>query len=238
LRSVGLDGPGSSLSGPRVCYVRIRDVINPAWDNNTYYQPRLLRALPASCERVLDVGCGQGAFAIRLAEQAGRVDAVDRSAEMIEAARRVVPANVSCQQGDIAEMTLPAGAYDAITSISALHHLSLLTVLPRLALALRPGGILIAIALYRADRPRDLPFEAFVAVASNARRAALLLLPEGRRYRRDMYRRLGAGPAIPFMDPELTIRQVRQQAQRALPDATVTRLVLPRYELRWRKPVR
>jgi hypothetical protein len=40
------------------------------------------------------------------------------------------------------------------------------------------------------------------------------------------------------MDPELTIRQVRQQAQRALPDATVTRLVLPRYELRWRKPVR
>ena len=116
-------------------------------------------------------------------ELAGQFDAVC-SAEMIEAARRVVPANVSCQQGDIAEMTLPAGAYDAITSISALHHLSLLTVLPRLALALRPGGILIAIALYRADRPRDLPFEAFVAVASNAPLPARHV-PAARRRARD-----------------------------------------------------
>jgi ubiquinone/menaquinone biosynthesis C-methylase UbiE len=67
-------------------------VINLAWDHNSYYQPRLLRALPAQCERVLDLGCGKGEFAIRLAERAGRVDAVDRSAEMIETARRVVPA--------------------------------------------------------------------------------------------------------------------------------------------------
>jgi hypothetical protein len=38
------------------------------------------------------------------------------------------------------------------------------------------------------------------------------------------------------MNPELTIRQVRQQAQHALPGAAVTRLLLPRYELRWRRP--
>ena len=112
-------------------------MINLAWDHNSYYHPRLLRALPAQCERALDVGCGKGEFAIRLAERAGRVDAVDRSAAMIEAARRVVPANVSCLQGDVGEMTLPAGAYDAITCISALHHLSLPIVLPRLAQALR-----------------------------------------------------------------------------------------------------
>ena len=47
-------------------------MINLAWDHNSYYQPRLLRALPARCERVLDVGCGKGEFAIRLAERAGR----------------------------------------------------------------------------------------------------------------------------------------------------------------------
>jgi hypothetical protein len=28
-----------------------------AWDHNTSYQSRLLRALPRSCGRVLDVGC-------------------------------------------------------------------------------------------------------------------------------------------------------------------------------------
>jgi SAM-dependent methyltransferase len=211
-------------------------VINPAWDNNAYYHPRLLRALPDRCERVLDVGCGTGKFAARLAERADWVDAVDRSAAMIEAARATVPANVSCLLGDIAEMTLPAGAYDTITSISALHHLSLPTVLPRLSQALRPGGVLVAIALHRADFPRDLPFEVVSALASNARRGALLIRPAGRRYRRQMYQRNRALPAIPFMDPELTVRQVRQQAERALPGATVRRLVLWRYELRWRKP--
>jgi len=147
-------------------------VINLAWHHNSYYQPRLLRALPARCERVLDVGCGAGDFAIRLAERAGRVDAVDRSAGMIEAARRAVPANVTCWQGDVAEMTLPAGAYDAITSISALHHMSLPTVLPRLAQALRPGGLLVAIALYRLDVPRDLPLEAVSMLANFSRRGA------------------------------------------------------------------
>jgi hypothetical protein len=39
-------------------------------------------------------------------------------------------------------------------------------------------------------------------------------------------------------NPELTIRQVRQQAERALPGAAVRRLVLWRYELVWRKPER
>jgi SAM-dependent methyltransferase len=213
-------------------------VINLAWDHNSYYQPRLLRALPARCERVLDVGCGKGEFAIRLAERAGRVDAVDRSAEMIEAARRVVPANVSCLQGDVAEMTLPTGAYDAITSISALHHLSLPIVLPRLAQALRPGGVLIGVSHHRLDLPRDLPLEAVTVLANISRRSALFALPAGRRYRRAMYRRLGEGPTMPIMEPELTIRQVRQQAERALPGATVRRLVLWRYELRWRKPQR
>ena len=212
-------------------------MINLAWDHNSYYQPRLL-ALPARCERVLDVGCGAGDFAIRLAERAGRVDAVDRSAEMIEAARRAVPANVTALQGDVAEMTLPVGAYDAITSISALHHMSLPTVLPRLGQALGPGGLLVAIALHRLDIPRDLPLEAVSMLANISRRGALICLPAGRRNRREMYRRHTAGPAMPVMDPELTIRQVRQQAERALPGATVRRLILWRYELVWRKPER
>jgi ubiquinone/menaquinone biosynthesis C-methylase UbiE len=47
-------------------------VINLAWDHNSYYQPRLLRALPAPCERVLDVGCGKGEFAIRQAAPCSR----------------------------------------------------------------------------------------------------------------------------------------------------------------------
>jgi SAM-dependent methyltransferase len=212
-------------------------VLNVAWDHNTYYQERLLRALPAHCDRVLDVGCGTGQFAARLAPRAGRVDALDRSPDMIAALRRTAPANVTGLLGDAATIALPAGTYDAITSISALHHLDLPVVLPRLAAALRPGGLLTAVSHHRLDVPWGLPAEAVSVLGNNARRAVLLCFPAGRRYRREMYQREAAGPAMPVTDPRLTLRQVRAQAAAALPGSRVRWLVHWRYELTWRKPL-
>src|SRR5580698_4017422 len=156
---------------------RIGSVINLAWDHNSYYHDRLLRALPARCGRVLDVGCGAGEFASRLAQRADQVDALDRSPVMIAEAVRTVPANVTCLLGDAATADLPFDAYDAVTSISALHHLDLPVVLPRLAAALRPGGLLIAVALHRLEIPRGLPGEAVSVFGYNSRRAVLLCLP-------------------------------------------------------------
>jgi SAM-dependent methyltransferase len=212
-------------------------VINLAWDNNSYYQERLLRALPPRCERILDVGCGTGEFAVRLAARADRVDALDRSPVMIAAARRAVPPNVTCLLGDAATADLPDGTYDAVTSISALHHLDLPVVLPRLAAALRPGGLLIAVALHRLELPRGLPAGLVSVAGSSARRALLLALPAGRRSRRDMYRRHAARPPMPVLDPRLSLRQVRAQAAAALPGSRVRWLVHWRYELTWRKPL-
>jgi len=65
------------------------------WDHNAWYQGRLLRALPAHLNDVLDVGCGAGSFAARLAQRAGHVDAIDRAPHMIALARERVPPNVS-----------------------------------------------------------------------------------------------------------------------------------------------
>ena len=76
--------------------------------------------------------------------------------------------------------------------------------------------MLVAIALYRLDLPRDLPFEAVTVLANVSRRSALFTLPAGRRYRREMYRRLGEGRTMPIMDPTVTIREVRRRAERAL----------------------
>jgi SAM-dependent methyltransferase len=213
-------------------------VINLAWDHNSYYHERLLRALPARCGRVLDVGCGAGEFAARLAQRADRVEALDRSPVMIAEAQRAVPANVTCLLADAAAVDLPAGAYDAVTSISALHHMDLRVVLPRLGAVLRPGGLLIAVSHHRLEIPRSLPAEAVSVFASNARRVALLCLPAGRQYRREMYRRHAAQPQMPIMNPELTLREVRAQAAAALPGSRVRWLVHWRYELTWRKPDR
>jgi ubiquinone/menaquinone biosynthesis C-methylase UbiE len=62
------------------------------WDHNAYYHRLLLRQLPPRCRRVLDAGCGAGAFAAQLAQRCEQVDALDRSAEMIEEGSAARPA--------------------------------------------------------------------------------------------------------------------------------------------------
>jgi 2-polyprenyl-3-methyl-5-hydroxy-6-metoxy-1,4-benzoquinol methylase len=202
-----------------------------SWNHNAYYHPLLLRYLPLECDRVLDVGCGTGDFASQLARQAAHVDALDRSPVMIETARRTVPGNVICIEADVLDPALHLGPYDAITSISTLHHMPLPSVLRRLASWLRPGGVLAAIAVSRTDLPRELPNEARAVVFTNARGLALATT----RLLRGKPRPVGSGP-MPVQDPELTFRQAHEQARTALPEAHVRRLLLWRYLLVWHKP--
>jgi len=206
-----------------------------AWDHNAYYQRVLLRQLPPRCGRVLDVGCGAGAFAARLAERAGHVDAIDKSATMIEAARRRAPANVTCSLADVMELPLPADHYDAIVSITALHHVPLADALRRLAPALRPGGVLAAVVLPRLDLPREAPTEIVAAAANRAFGAAFAALRaagSGGWYGLDPVN--AAMPVV--LDPPLTTRRAREVAAATLPGGRVRRLVFWRYLLLWRRP--
>lgn len=145
------------------------------WDHNEWYQARLLRALPVDLNEVLDVGCGAGSFAVRLAAHARHVDAIDREPHMIALARELVPQNVDVRVEDMTTAHLPPAHCDAVTSISALHHVELTQVLPRLAQTLRPGGHLLAIALPKTDPCRDLPIEALSAVGHRLLGAAFRL---------------------------------------------------------------
>lgn len=203
-----------------------------AWDHNASYHRLLLRHVPPGTGRVLEVGCGTGALAARLATRADHVDALDRDPVMVAAARRVVPAGVAVVQADVLEHPLEPGSYDAVVSLSALHHLPLRPALSRLAAALRPGGVLAAVALPRVDLPREVPVE----LAASAYHHVLGL---GLTAVRHPWRAAPAHPdqaAMPMRDPELTTREVRQQAREVLPGVRVRRLLLWRYELVWRKP--
>jgi SAM-dependent methyltransferase len=205
------------------------------WDHNAYYHRLVLRHLPRPCRRVLDVGCGAGSLAVELAGRAERVDALDRSPAMIEEARRVAPPNVTCMVADLLQQPLPDAGYDAIVSISALHHMPLPEVLPRLAGALRPGGVLAVAALPRHDLPRELPVELTAGIGHRlfgTAFAILRALDRGRWYAKEPHH---AMPVV--LDPSLTTRQVRQQASALLPGAQVRRLVFWRYFLLWQKPL-
>ena len=207
-----------------------------AWDHNAYYHRLLLRHLPRPCNRVLDVGCGAGAFAIELAKRAERVDALDRSPAMIDEAQRVAPANVTCILADVLRDPLPDTWYDAIVSITALHHAPLEEVLPRLAGALRPGGVLAAVALPRRDLPQELFTELAAAIGSRLLGGAFAILrATGRGRWCAMEHSHTIMPVV--LDPSLTTRQVRRQATALLPGAHVRRLVFWRYFLLWQKPI-
>ncbi|MFI6167744.1 class I SAM-dependent methyltransferase [Nocardia sp. NPDC051052] len=207
----------------------------PEWNHNSFYHRFLVRQLPKPCARVLDVGCGAGAFAVELARHATQVAAIDRSPVMIDAAEQVTPGNVTCIVGDVLERPLLAANYDAIVSISAVHHMPLDKVLPVLADALRPGGVLAVIALPRTDLPRELPVEILAAVGHRILGVVftgLRTLTGGNWHAIEPSH--DAMPVV--LDPPLTTRQVRQQAAVILPGSRVRRRVYWRYSLVWHKP--
>jgi 2-polyprenyl-3-methyl-5-hydroxy-6-metoxy-1,4-benzoquinol methylase len=203
------------------------------WDHNAWYHRAVLRRVPAGCGAVLDVGCGAGGLATALTRRCRDVDALDRDPAMVTAARAAVPAGVRVLQDDVLSVDLPAGRYDAVVSVSALHHLPLETALRRMAAWLRPGGVLVAVALPRTDLPRELPVEVLAFVAQRVVAVVLggvRLLPG----RRELLRKRDEG--MPVRDPELTVGEVRARAAVVLPGVRVRRLLFWRYLLVWRAP--
>lgn len=206
------------------------------WDHNAFYHRLLLRQLPPHSRRVLDIGCGAGAFAARLAGRVDRVDALDRSPAMIEVASQRTTDNVTWMLGDVMTHPLPENSYDAIFSISALHHMDLTTALPRFAELLRPGGVLAAVALPRKDLRAELPAEIVAALGHRLLGAVFLFaraVGHGDWFAKDSTHSMM--PVV--LAPELTTREVAGRSAAILVDAHVRRLIFWRYLLRWKKPV-
>ncbi|MEO6090588.1 MAG: class I SAM-dependent methyltransferase [Umezawaea sp.] len=203
-----------------------------SFSHNDFYHRFLLRKVPSGCGRALDVGCGTGLFARRLARRARGVDAVDRSPEVIAAARassRDVP-NVDYTEADLASHDLGNGRYDYISCIASIHHMPFAETVTRLRAALAPGGVLAIVGCYRqvgpADYARDL-----IAIPSNLAANAVL----GAIARR----RTPSGPAhvpAPVMQPRTTLEEIKRDADRLLPGAVIRRRVYWRYSLVYRHP--
>lgn len=205
------------------------------WSHNSWYHPLLLRQIPDGAERVLDVGCGAGALARRLATVVPHVDAFDRSPAMVAEARRTAPPNVDLQVADALTVQLPPASYDAVVSMAVLHHLPLDEALPRMAGWLRPGGVLAAVALPRVEVARTLPVEVAASVGHHGLGLAFSALRP--LTGAELHRHEDSHDEMPVADGRLTTREVREAAGAVLPGVRVRRLLFWRYLLVWRKPL-
>jgi ubiquinone/menaquinone biosynthesis C-methylase UbiE len=198
------------------------------WNHNFHYHGELLRQLPASMERALDVGCGAGEFARLLAGRAGMVDAVDASPAMIAAARASSPhcPNVNWIEGDVLSLALEPASYDAVTAIASLHHMPLDDALCRFAELVRSGGTVAILGLYRASAPADYALAATAMAAYPIVGVAKAALG----------RRATPHTAMPLRDTQTTLRAVADAASRQMPGAVIRRHLFFRYSLVWRRP--
>jgi len=90
----------------------------------------------------LDVASGDGRHALWLARHGLRVHAIDISetaARVLAEAARREGESVASVVADLEVFPLPAVTYDVVVNINFLHR----PILPHLAAALRPGGLLV-----------------------------------------------------------------------------------------------
>jgi ArsR family transcriptional regulator len=121
----------------------------------------LLSLLPPMV--IADLGAGEGAFSLMLAQRATRVIAIDTSEKMIEVGReqalRAGVSNIEFRQGDMEEVPVEDAMVDLVFFSQSLHH----ALHPRRAVdeawrILRPGGRIVILDLlkHRFEEAREL----------------------------------------------------------------------------------
>jgi ubiquinone/menaquinone biosynthesis C-methylase UbiE len=203
------------------------------WNHNDYYHPYLLRHVPTPCNECLEIGCGTGSFARLLAGRSQHVLGLDLSPEMIRIARMRSSAftNIDYQVADILEWPFPREQFDCIASIATLHHLPLDFMLERMKTALKPGGVLLVLDLFKAEDLTDL-FLNVIAFPANL----VMGLVRNRRVRPSQALHL-AWAEHGRHDHYLKVSAVRRICRDVLPGALIWKHLFWRYSLVWNKPV-
>ncbi|SEE61080.1 bifunctional 2-polyprenyl-6-hydroxyphenol methylase/3-demethylubiquinol 3-O-methyltransferase UbiG [Streptomyces sp. Ag109_O5-10] len=193
------------------------------WNHNVHYHPVVLDAVPDGCRAALDVGCGDGLLAAKLATRAESVTGVDRSAEMIRRAQKRDAGNVAFLEGDYLDgALLDAGSYDFVSAVAVIHHAPFDDAIERLVELLAPGGRLVVVGMACDRTLLDWVVSGCGVPASrlNAR------LRGGKRAPSDM----------PVEDPIMNWGEVRRATAHVLPGRRYRRRLLWRYTLVWDKP--
>ncbi|NUT90922.1 MAG: class I SAM-dependent methyltransferase [Saccharothrix sp.] len=183
------------------------------FDHNAHYHPFLLAQIPSTAETALDVGCGNGGFARKLAARGLRVTGVDRAVE-------AVAPGIDFRKADAAVDDL-GGPYDFVSCIAALHHMPFTTALTRMSDAVAPGGVLAILGLAKEKTAWDWVVS-LSSVPANL-----------------VHRLVDDDPvdSAPVKDWHMSVGEIKAGAADIVPGARVRRHLYWRYSLVWRKPL-
>lgn len=170
-------------------------------------RPDVAALVPASCRRVLEVGCGEGQMGRLLKERGHHVTGLELIPEAAEVARRwldrVETADVECG------LPFPPGSFDAVIFADVLEHLvDPWRVVREASALLAPGGCVVASipnvqnldVLWRLARGRweyrergitdfgHLRFFTLRSIRELFAQAGLRIVQVGHRYRRSLAR--------------------------------------------------
>jgi 2-polyprenyl-3-methyl-5-hydroxy-6-metoxy-1,4-benzoquinol methylase len=195
------------------------------WNHNPHYHSYLLRQIPKRVCRTLDVGCGLGLFAWKLAERSEVVEALDVDSAVLSEASILNPApNISYFEADFLVADLPEAGYDVIVSIATLHHMDIEAALEKMKLLLRPSGKLLILGLYQEKTLIDYAYSA-VSIPLN-----FVYL---KWHRASTAKPTAAAPTRPA---QLPLKQIRKVADAVIPGFLLQRHLFWRYSLIWQKP--
>jgi ubiquinone/menaquinone biosynthesis C-methylase UbiE len=203
------------------------------WTQNSHYHDFLLLHLPPNCGKVLEIGCGTGAFSRRVAERSEQVLALDLSPEMIRIARArsLNFKNIDFQVADAVARDFPDEEFDCIATIATMHHLPFPLMLSKMKRALKPDGVILILDL---DEPEGI-YGALTHVIAMPVSVGFRLLKRRQLRPPAAVRRAWAEHAK--SDSYLTLSEVRAMCAETLPGARVRKHLLWRYSVVWKKAV-
>ncbi|OMC30754.1 SAM-dependent methyltransferase [Mycobacterium colombiense] len=191
------------------------------WNHNTAYHPWLVDIASRRRGDVLDVGCGEGLLAARLAAVSRSVVGIDADPASVRRASQRLQAfgNASAELRRFEDVEQADRSFDLVTFVASLHHLPLRDTLWKARQMLRPAGELAVVGLSANKSVADWVWSGLCLPAVRA----------GSRLHRET-RNIG----VPVADPRESLAEIRQAAEDVLPGARIRRGLYYRYRLLWR----
>lgn len=196
--------------------------VDQPWNINIHYDGLLDAKVGPGAIRVLDVGCGDGFLAARLATRIPDVTALDVDEPVLRRAQtRFADAPIRWVHGDVMTATLPHPDFDAVVSNAALHHVEdTRAALRRLADLVSPGGTLAVVTFVKPSLRNTLwHLGSWIA-------CGVVIRIKGK----------WEHTAPIKWPPNDTLAQLRAHVYAVLPGATVSRLRFGRVLITWRAP--